>query len=138
MYIYAGYQYHKSKLTTSIADGMPTLISSPKGGNCCPAILTGNDDSRVSILRLKGIDVNWNGFILGFCPAVASALPLPNVELSRLGHAVVVRRAAVTALRAASAVAAATARTGARLSCIGGHIGCTSDVWQQLLRRIGA
>lgn len=117
---------------------MSTLISPPKGGDCCPAVLTGNDYSRVSILRLKGIDVEWNRFILGFHPAVASALPLPNVELGALGHAVVVRRTAVTALGAASAVAAATTWTGARLSCIGGHIGGTSDVWQQLLWRIGA
>lgn len=92
---------------------MPTLISPPKGGYRCPAILAGNNDSRISILRLKGVDVDWNRLILGFNPTLASALPLPNVELSTLGHAVVVCRTTVTALGAASAVAAAAAWTGA-------------------------
>lgn len=116
--------------TASIANRVPTFITSPQGRDGRAAILTGDNDGRVWILSLylqssnvngsRGV-VNCHGLRLlllllltrGAATAAAAAtLPLNNIQVSRFRHAVVVGRTPAATLCAASAIALSTAWAG--------------------------
>lgn len=114
--------------TASIANRVPTFITSPQGRDGRAAILTGDNDGRVWILSLylqssnvngsRGV-VNCHGLRLlllltrGTATAAAAAtLPLNNIQVSRFRHAVVVGRTTAATLCAASAIALSTAWAG--------------------------
>lgn len=99
--------------STSIANSMSTFISPPQGCYCSSTVLTGNDNRGISLLGLKSIDIDRDRFVLGFHTAMAATLPLHDIKLGALRHAVIVCWTPVTALSAAGTVAAATTGTGA-------------------------
>lgn len=56
----------KEKLTASVANCMPFLVSSPQGCDCGSAVLARDHDSRVLVLGLKvqGANVDGGGWIV--------------------------------------------------------------------------
>jgi hypothetical protein len=69
----------EGKQTTSIADGMTTLISTPERRDSGPTILASDNDSGTVALKIQGSDINrrWgiSGLvILRLCSGLLSLL----------------------------------------------------------------
>ena len=99
-------------LTTSIADGVARLVSSPERSDGGSTILACDDNRGVLALDLQRCDVDRRG-IVGVTGGLrlGCALAFQNAQARTLGDPIVVSRAAAASLGTACAVTSPSART---------------------------